>query len=77
VAVRWLILREALLVGARGRALGVPLAFLGVRALLGVLQGVEAFDLASYGLAIVARRGVRPRTASADVSRKRGYRNPS
>ncbi|MEO8504398.1 MAG: ABC transporter permease [Acidobacteriota bacterium] len=53
-AVRWMILREALLVVVRGLAVGLPLAFFGARALRSVLQGVDAFDLPSYGLAIVA-----------------------
>ena len=57
-AVRWMILREALLVVARGLAVGVPLAFLGARALRNVLQGVDAFDLPSYGMAIIALVGI-------------------
>jgi ABC-type antimicrobial peptide transport system permease subunit len=68
-AVRWMILREALLVVARGLALGVPLAFLGAWALRGVLQGVDAFDLTSYGLAILALVAIATLAAYAPARR--------
>ena len=52
-AVRWLIMREALVLVLIGLGAGVPLALLSATALKGVLFNVSSLDLASYAAAAV------------------------
>jgi predicted permease len=51
-AVRRLIMSEALTLVLLGLGVGLPLAFVGARALKSVLFGVTALDLPSYGIAV-------------------------
>ena len=52
-AVRWLIMREALVLVLIGLGAGVPLALLSATALKGILFNVSSLDLASYAAAAV------------------------
>jgi ABC-type antimicrobial peptide transport system permease subunit len=52
-AVRWLIMREALVLVFLGLAAGLPLALLAARGMRGLLYGVSSIDVTAY-LAAVA-----------------------
>jgi len=49
--IRGMVLREGVWLGLAGIALGVPAAFIGARAMTGVLHGVAPTDAWSFGLA--------------------------
>jgi putative ABC transport system permease protein len=52
--VRWLVVRQALVLSGAGIAAGLLTAALGTRLIQGLLQGVEAVDLPTYAAAAVA-----------------------
>ena len=52
IAVQWLIVREALMLVFVGGAIGLPLAFLAARGVVGLLYGTAPFDPVAYGIAI-------------------------
>lgn len=51
-SVRWLVMREALSLLGVGLCVGLPLAFLGARAIRHLLHGITPVDIQAYGIAV-------------------------
>ena len=51
--ILWMVLREALLLVAKGVAIGIPIALVATRLIASLLFGVKTTDLATFSIAVL------------------------